>query len=162
MISFDLSSFLPYRLAVLSERISKCLSLEYARSHGISVAEWRVLVHLAHGREVSVRDIHNCVNLEKPRVSRAVTGLEKAGLARKGTSKADSRLVAISLTEQGRAVLGEILPSALEFEAKLLDALSAQELERFYEIAEKLHAVLDNDPTAPRRSVMDRSATRSA
>jgi hypothetical protein len=43
---FNLSAFLPYRLAVLSERASRRLSVVYEKTHGLSVAEWRVLVHL--------------------------------------------------------------------------------------------------------------------
>ncbi len=80
---FHLSSFLPYRLAVMSERVSRRLSVEYGRSHGLVVAEWRVLVHLLRCGAVSVRDIHNCVNLEKPRVSRAVSRLEMEGVGSK-------------------------------------------------------------------------------
>lgn len=155
--AFDLSNFLPYRVAVLSERISRRLSLEYGRSHGLSVAEWRVLVHLARCGEASVREIHRFANLEKPRVSRAVSKLASAGLVRKDESKQDSRLVAISLTEKGRTILREIIPAALDFEARLLDALSRKELGLLYEVTEKLHDALDNDPLAPRRSGMDKN-----
>lgn len=87
--SFDLSDFLPYRLAILSERVSRRLSRDYERSHGITMPEWRVLVHLARSKEASVREIHTYANLEKPRVSRAVSKLVAAGLARKGQSQTD-------------------------------------------------------------------------
>ena len=155
MRAFNLSSFLPYRLAVLSQRISHRLSLEYERTHGLSVPEWRVLVHLSRCKEVSVREIHNCVNLEKPAVSRAVTKLEAAGLVRKAPDKNDSRLVRISLTKDGKSALTDILPSATAMEAQLLNALSDEELASFSSAVEKLHAVLDADPQAKRRSRMD-------
>ncbi len=149
--SFDLADFLPYRIAILSERTSRRLSLEYARSHGLSMAEWRVLVHLLRHQEVSVREIHRRANLEKPRISRAVTRLATAGLVRKAISPRDSRLVAISLTEAGREVLRRVIPDALDFEARLQAALSKEELAHFYEITEKIHGVLDDDPLAPPR-----------
>ncbi len=155
MRTFDLSSFLPYRLAVLSQRISHRLSLEYGRTHGLSVPEWRVLVHLSRCKEVSVREIHNCVNLEKPAVSRAVTKLEKAGLVRKVPDRDDSRLVKISLTKAGNIALADILPSATALEAGLLDALSEAERVSFNAVIEKLHSVLDADPQAKPRSRMD-------
>lgn len=155
MSAFDLSSFLPYRLAVLSQRVSHRLSLEYERTHGLSVPEWRVLVHLSRCKEVSVREIHNCVNLEKPAVSRAVTKLEAAGLVRKVPDKDDSRLVKISLTKSGTIALSDILPSATAIEARLLEALSDNERASFSATIEKLHAVLDADPQAKRRSRMD-------
>ena len=153
--TFDLSDFLPYRLAVLAERVSRRLSQEYGASHGLSVAEWRVMVHLLRCKEVSVREIHNCVNLEKPRVSRAVKRLEELGLVRKSPGEGDARLVAISLTEAGHATLAEILPTATALESRLIGALHPDELDGLFGTIEKLHGVLDADPKAKPRSSMD-------
>lgn len=152
---FHLSAFLPYRLAVLTDRVSRRLLLEYERSHGLSVAEWRVLVHLSRCGAVSVRDIHDCVNLEKPRVSRAVARLERDGLVNKAPVDRDGRLVAISLTPQGRAVLDEIIPSARAVENSLKDAVSPADLATFFRVMEQWHAVLDRDPAVKPRSRMD-------
>jgi DNA-binding MarR family transcriptional regulator len=153
--TFRLSSFLPYRLAVLSERVSRRLSVEYTRTHGLSVAEWRVLVHLLRKSPVSIRDIQTYVNLEKPRVSRAVTRLERDGLVAKAPGAGDGRLVAISLTEAGRAALAEIIPVARDVEAALLAAVSPAELDTFFAVMERMHAALDEDPEAKPRSSMD-------
>ena len=106
----------------------------------------------------SVREIHDYANLEKPRVSRTVAKLQKAGLVRKIANRRDSRLVEISLTEQGRTVLGEIVTVATEFESRLVQVLSNEELATLLGIAEKLHSVLDNDPLAPKRSSLDKPA----
>ncbi len=153
--SFDLSKFLPYRLAVLSERISRRLAVEYERTHGLSVAEWRVLVHLQSGENLSIRDIHTRVNLEKPRVSRAVGRLQGAGLVRKMPGQGDGRLVSISLTDKGQSALGDILPVVSQIEAEWLDALSNGEREVFFKVMEKLHATLDQDPSARPRPRLD-------
>ena len=145
---FDLSSFLPYRLAVLAERVSRRLSEEYGRSHGLSVAEWRVLAHLKDAGQVSVRDIQSCVNLEKPRVSRAVSRLERAGLVQKETGREDGRLVSIALTGEGEAALADILPAALEVERGMLSGLRREEIVTFNAVMEKIHETLDGDPLA--------------
>ena len=152
---FNLSTFLPYRLAVLSERVSRRLSVEYQDIHGATMAEWRVLVHLLRCKEVSIREIHNCVNLDKPRVSRAVSRLESAGLVKKIPGKEDARLVAISLTPKGHAALDDILPRAGRVEAALISAVEPDELRSFLNTIEKLHAVLDQDDLAKPRSKMD-------
>ncbi len=152
---FHLSSFLPYRLAVLSERVSRRLSVEYGRTHGLAVAEWRVLVHLLRCGAVSIRDIHNCVNLEKPRVSRAVSRLEAEGLVQKTQGDGDGRLVAISLTDAGRTALAVIIPAATRIERHLTDAVSPEDLDTFFHVMERMHAVLDADPEAKPRMVMD-------
>ena len=152
---FHLSSFLPYRLAVMSERVSRRLSVEYGRSHGLVVAEWRVLVHLLRCGAVSVRDIHNCVNLEKPRVSRAVSRLEMEGLGQKSQGEGDGRLVAISLTDAGRRALADIIPAATRIEEHLTAAVSAEDLDAFFRVMEHMHSVLDEDPEAKPRPTMD-------
>lgn len=153
--TFHLSAFLPYRLSVLSDRVSRRLSVEYERTHGLSVAEWRVLVHLARCGSVSVRDIHNCVNLEKPRVSRAVSRLEQNGLVRKAPGKGDGRLVAISLTPAGQAVLADIIPAAEAVESSICDAVDPADLRTFFRVMEQMHAALDADAAARPRSRMD-------
>lgn len=159
---FHLSSFLPYRLAVLSERVSRRLSVEYGRTHGLAVAEWRVLVHLLRCGAVSIRDIHNCVNLEKPRVSRAVSRLEAEGLVQKTQGDGDGRLVAISLTDAGRTALADIIPAATRIEQHLTDAVSPEDLDTFFRVMERMHAVLDADPEAKPRTVMDLNTNANA
>ena len=154
-VPFDLSAFLPYRLAVLAVRVSRRLSVEYQRTHGLSVAEWRVMAHLARCGTVSVRDIHACVNLEKPRVSRAVSRLEQGGLVEKVPETTDGRLVAISLTEAGRAAFAAIVPAALAFEARLTGAVGEQDLAAFFRVIEQMHQLLDADSEARPRSAMD-------
>lgn len=153
--TFHLSSFLPYRLAVLSERVSRRLSVEYERTHGLSVAEWRVLAHLSRCGAVSIRDIHNCVNLEKPRVSRAVSRLEETGLVQKLAAETDGRLVAISLTAAGQLVLADLVPMAQSIEQRLRDAVGPEDLKTFFKVMEQMHAALDEDPAARSRSRMD-------
>jgi DNA-binding MarR family transcriptional regulator len=145
---FNLSDFLPYRLAVLSERVSRRVAVEYEKKHGLSVAEWRVLVHLQRAKQVSVRELHSLTNMEKSRVSRAVSRLEADGLVRKTQGSEDSRLVAITLSDKGTKVLSDILPGALEFETRLLESLGNEDLQTLMEIMGKMHRVLDHDPDA--------------
>ncbi|SIT76314.1 DNA-binding transcriptional regulator, MarR family [Yoonia rosea] len=145
---FRLSDFLPYRLAVISERISNRLSVDYAASHDLSVAEWRVLVHLQHCGVVSVRDIQHFTNLEKSRVSRAVGRLEKAGLVEKHSSTNDARLIEIILTQTGRDAIKALLTDATQTEARLLKDVPPADMAAFYRVIDHFHSVLDDDPKA--------------
>ena len=152
---FDLAEFLPYRLAFLSERVSRRLAVDYGKSHGLSVAEWRVMVNLLHLGTASVRDIQVSTNLEKSRVSRAVTRLAAAGLVQKGPGQRDARLVEIALTDAGAKTLSDILPAARAVEAQLLAGLSAGQRQALFEAVEQLHRVLDADPHARPRPGSD-------
>lgn len=147
----DLDGFLPYRLAVIAARVSKSMSTLYAEKFGISIAEWRVIAHLARSERVSVRDIHARVNLDKVKVSRAVSRLEEAGLVLKASNAADNRLLDITLSEQGWSVYRQIVPLASGFEADLLSVLDDSERAALERIFEKLHARLDENPDPARR-----------
>lgn len=154
--SFDLSRFLPYQLAFVSERVSRRLSVDYNQSHGLTMAEWRVLVNLKRLGTASVRDIQVVTNLEKSRVSRAVARLETAKLVEKQASTRDARLVEIALTKQGEETLSTILPAAKEVEARLLEGLTEAQRSAFFEVVEHFHKVLDEDPEARPRLAVDR------
>ncbi len=116
---FDLDRFLPYRLAVAAARLSEGLARRYRDDFGISVPEWRVLVHLAQSGNVSVRDIERRVMLEKSKVSRAASRLEAAGLIAKKVNVADRRLVQLSLSAKGRALMARLLPLATAYQAEI-------------------------------------------
>lgn len=148
---FDLADFLPYRLALIAERVSRRLEVEYARSHGLSLAEWRVLANLNQLGKASVRDIQLVTNLEKSRVSRAVSRLEQSGCVKKTTSTEDARLVEIAMTRKGNSTLNEIIPVAKSIEQRLLAEVTRKQMKDVTGFFELLHAALDDDPEAKPR-----------
>jgi len=109
---FDLYGFTPYRLAVAAKRTSEELARQYRDRFGISIPEWRVLVHLAHSGKVSVRDIEARVAMEKYEVSRAAKRLREAGLIERKENPNDRRLIILTLTPKGRDMMAELLPMA--------------------------------------------------
>ncbi len=125
MTEFDLDAFLPYQLAVLSSRVSRGFSTLYQQKFGISVAEWRVVAHLSQAGTVSVREIHERVDMDKSKVSRAASRLEQAGYVSKASNASDGRLVALSLTDKGRAMVEELAPLARDYERAVLADLGA-------------------------------------
>lgn len=120
---FDLHNFTPYRLAVVAQKTSEELARLYRTRFGLSIPEWRVMAHLAHAGDVSVRDIEARVMMEKSKVSRAASRLEAAGYVRKSASETDRRLISLSLTPKGQALMAELLPLAVAFQHELEDRL---------------------------------------
>ncbi len=135
---FLLDRFLPYQLAVLSARISDGFADIYTRRFGISVAEWRVLAHLSRDEKVSIREIHRRVRMDKSKSSRAAARLERAGYVLKRENPCDRRLVELSLTETGRALVDQIAPLALAYEADILERLDQEERRQFRDSIVKL------------------------
>ncbi len=124
---FDLEKFLPYQLAVLSQRVSEGFARHYRDRFGISVSEWRVVAHLSQQDAVSVREICRRVNMDKPKVSRAASRLEEKGYVRKVENPRDRRLVELSLTARGREMVDALTPLAEAFEAELVAALGGDD-----------------------------------
>jgi DNA-binding MarR family transcriptional regulator len=134
----NLDQFLPYQLNVLASRVSNELASVYAERFGLSIAEWRVIAHLAHHQEVSVRDIQRRVDMDKSKVSRAAAHLEETGLIRKRVNAQDRRLIKLALTQKGAKIFEQIVPLALAYETQFLGTLTRQEAAAFRTMIERL------------------------
>lgn len=144
MTSFKLDSFLPYQLAVLSSRVSAGFSKHYREEYNISVSEWRVVAHLSQADSVSVREIHERVDMDKPKVSRAASRLETAGYVTKTVNPQDRRLVELSLTAKGREMIEALTPIADSYEAQLSQMLGDCDPEFRKNVANLIAALGDN------------------
>ena len=125
--ALDLDRFLPYLVNVLASRLSRELAAIYEARFGISIPEWRLIAHLAQNGDISVREIHERVDMDKAKISRAAAQLETLGLIEKEINEGDRRLVSLRLTRKGRALFARIEPLALAYEREALSALSLSE-----------------------------------
>ncbi|MDA7430354.1 MarR family winged helix-turn-helix transcriptional regulator [Primorskyibacter aestuariivivens] len=116
---FDLSRFSPYRVALAAQLLSETLARVYRARFGLSIPDWRVMVHLSQSGRASVRDIEAKVVMEKSKVSRAAARLEGRGLIAKRQSESDKRLVDLTLTDAGQAMMDELLPLAAQFQRRI-------------------------------------------
>ncbi len=114
----------------------------YRDRYGISVAEWRVVAHLSQQEAVSVREIHDRVGMDKPKVSRAASRLEAAGYVTKVVNEADRRLVELSLTDKGREMIDTLAPIAADYQGRLLSALGG-DAEAFRALVDRLTQEFD-------------------
>lgn len=130
MSQFSLDDFLPYQLAVVSSRVSREFSEIYAEHFDMTVPEWRVIVHLYNAGPVSIREIQARVDMDKSKVSRAASRLEKSGFITKETNTDDRRLLKLALTPEGQKRMQQIIPLANAFESRLLERLGP-DVDRF-------------------------------
>ena len=120
----DLDSFLPYRLDILAEGVSRALSRIYKEQYGLEVPEWRVLAHLGQFAPITARDIAAHSRMHKTKVSRAVAALEELDFVERSAATGDRRAELLSLTPKGRAAYDDLAPRAAEFVAELLTGFS--------------------------------------
>ena len=72
---FRLEDFLPYRLSVAANRVSRRFADRYGAAFGLSIPEWRVMAVLGRFGRLPGREIAACTAMDKVKVSRAVQGL---------------------------------------------------------------------------------------
>lgn len=122
-----LEAFLPYRLSVLSNRVSNAIARVYSRRFGLTIPEWRLMAVLGRFGPLSANEVAERSAMDKVRVSRAVHRMLESGYLDRDTDNADRRRTILRLSEKGRAVHGEIAPLALDIEQRLLAPLSAED-----------------------------------
>lgn len=123
----ELQQFLPYRLAVLAEAVSRSMAAVYRQRFELSRDEWRLLAALSGSSSIQAAEAAQITTLEKMQASRALRSLEARQLVSRETDPADRRHVIVRLLPAGRSLLRQLAPMVLAREAYLLDVLDAQE-----------------------------------
>lgn len=138
--ALDLERFLPYRLSVLSNRISQAIADRYARRFGIGVTEWRVVAVLGRYPDLSAGEVAARTAMDKVAVSRAVARLLERGFVERDTHGDDRRRSVLALSRDGRRVYDGIAPLALDLERRLLSRLDDDERQTLQALLDKLAA----------------------
>jgi DNA-binding MarR family transcriptional regulator len=123
----DLEHFLPYRLSVLSNRISQDIARLYAQRFALGITEWRVLAVLGRHSGLSAREVAERTAMDKVAVSRAIASLQAAGRIERETHGDDRRRSMLRLSAAGEAIYAEVAPLALDYQRRLLDGLDPDE-----------------------------------
>jgi DNA-binding MarR family transcriptional regulator len=121
--AFDLDGFLPYRLSVASNRVSRLFARRYAEEFGLTIPEWRVLAVVGADGTATARAVRDRTGMDKAKVSRAVATLLARRLLRHAPHRGDRRLEPLVLSAAGRRVFDAIVPRARALEAELTAAL---------------------------------------
>lgn len=134
----NLQVFLPYRLAVVSEAVSRSLAAVYAERFNLTRDEWRVLAALAVRDDIKGTELGALTTLDKMQLSRALTRMERDGLIERTPDPSDRRNLIVRLKPAGRALYRKIVPMAQAREAFLLESLDPQERETLSTALDKL------------------------
>lgn len=140
MTEFSLDNFLPYLLNNAAETTSRAFSDHYRKTYGLSRAQWRIMAHLGSLGGLTASDICTRGFLEKSKVSRAVVGLEEAGMLHRVTSEADRRAEVLSLTGKGQRTYDDLSAHALAFQSTLVGRLGQ---ERADVLTAMMHELID-------------------
>ena len=134
----DLEHFLPYRLSVLSNRISSAIAREYSQRFALTVTEWRVMAVLGRYPGLSASKVAQRTAMDKVAVSRAVARLLESGRIEREFDDDDRRRSVLRLSDAGYTVYDEIAPLALDFERHVLDGMPEDERELLFRLLDRL------------------------
>ena len=145
----DLEHFLPYRLSVLSNRISQAIASRYAQRFEIGVTEWRVVAVLGRYPGLSAGEVAARTAMDKVAVSRALARLLERGLVERDTHGGDRRRSVLALSRGGKRIYDEIAPLALDLERRLLSRLDRDERDALDALLDKLAGGITHLADAP-------------
>lgn len=122
-----LEDFLPYRLSILSNRVSSAIAKRYARTFDLTIPEWRILAVLGRTAGLTAKQLAEATEMDKVAVSRAVARLNAARRVAATEDPDDARRQRLALTSAGANLYAKIAPIALDTERRLLEALDPRD-----------------------------------
>lgn len=137
-----LEEFLPYRLSLLTNRISRQLSNLYAQRFGLSISEWRVLAVIARYPGASAELVCRKTAMDKVAVSRAVARLLESKRLQRKYAADDKRRTMLRLSAQGQRVYRRIVPLARKFETEVIGDLTQRDRKDLQRVLNKLDSAV--------------------
>ena len=140
----ELERFLPHRLSVLTNKVSRAIARAYAKQFAMTIPEWRVMAVLERFPGISAAQVAERTAMDKVRVSRAVAGLLRSGRLERVTDKSDRRRTILHLSRDGHRIYEKIAPLALDYERRLLARLTHPDRAVLDELLDRLMDQAEN------------------
>ena len=134
-----LERYLPYRLSILSNKVSGIIAETYKNKFALSVTEWRIMAVLGEYPGISADEVSAKTQIEKSILSRAISRLLQRNLIRRGIDENDRRRSILALTDTGLSVYDDIVPVSYDYEQMLLECFNEQEREEFSRLIDRLY-----------------------
>ncbi|HVA35779.1 MAG TPA: MarR family winged helix-turn-helix transcriptional regulator [Stellaceae bacterium] len=136
--AFTIERFLPFRLSVLSNRLTRAAARVYSRRFRLSAPEWRAMAVLGRYGAMNANSVVDRTAMDKVRVSRAVARLTAAGHITRRVDPADHRRAILDLTPQGTTMYHQIVPWLRAVQEEILAGLDAGERSALEQLLAKL------------------------
>jgi DNA-binding MarR family transcriptional regulator len=146
--ALQLEDFLPHRLAVAAESVSRFITRQHLAKSGLSMSEWRLLAAVGRFGVLSPTAAGELTAMDKVKVSRAAASLVSSGLLRQTQDPADGRGRLLHLTRRGSGVYVDIASTGKAIEEALMAGVSATEWRALHrtlgKLSEHARSLLDN------------------
>lgn len=116
--------------------------------HGLTAAQWLPLWMLASGKGDSAQALTCALDMDPGAMTRLLDRLEAKGLLQRERSAEDRRVVRLSLTDAGRAVVRHIPGVLADVNNEALRGFTREEFETLKALLGRMHATLSAEEAA--------------
>ena len=130
-----------------------------ARSHGMTRAQWGILIWLERQPGISQKELSELLEVEPITVARLIDRLEARGMVERRPDPRDRRIWRLHLRPQAYGVLHEIDQQRAEITRNLTAGIDQDDLAIMTEALLRMKATLTQDAHAARRATEPSQAT---
>lgn len=124
-------------------RIFREIMMNSCKSHSLTMLQLHVLLMMKKGQDIKVKDIADKLMIAMPTATNLLDKLVEQELVIRKIDTNDRRNVLLSLTEKGKDFLIKGVKIRNEMMYKLLDNLSNEEKNNFFNILNKLKSTYE-------------------
>jgi DNA-binding MarR family transcriptional regulator len=127
-------------MSIVYEMKKKCSQMDQQLMDELSISQSELLFFssLNNCQGISSPELAKSMGLSASRVSRVVEKLVVNGYLDRNTDTSDRRAITLCLTDKGKIVRNKIDKVKNECEARLLETIPSEEVEKFREIISKI------------------------
>lgn len=134
--------FVGYRVYEAHRSLSRCLERVLA-PFGITPVVWNALNQLEKRGPLTQKQLADVLRKEQATITRSIDRMVKAGLVERTPDKKDRRANIVRVTPRASELLTEIEPHAVSVAAAVIEGISEEELEAFFDVLGRVVANAD-------------------
>ncbi len=136
----QLQEYLPYRLSVAANAVSRLIARAYENQFGLTIPQWRLMAVLGDEGALTQRELCGRTLMDKVTVMRAAQGLTRRRLVRRQPNAQDGRSHRLDLSAAGHTLYFKVIPLARRYETQLLAGLKASDVALLQRLLRQLEA----------------------
>jgi DNA-binding MarR family transcriptional regulator len=133
-----LHDYLPYRLSVAANAVSQLIARAYESRFNLKIPQWRLIAVLADEGPLTQQALCARTIMDKVTVMRAAQALLQRRLIRRLPNVQDGRSHRLVMTAAGQRLYDQIVPMALEYQARLLSGMGRPDILRLEQMLRRL------------------------
>ena len=129
-----LQDYLPYRLSVAANAVSRLIARAYEDEFALTIPQWRLMAVLGDAGAQTQQSLCRHTLMDKVTVMRAAQGLTRRRLVKRLPNEQDGRSHRLDLSESGYALYRKVVPLALEYESQLFASMRASDVRLLHQL----------------------------